>query len=126
MCCFLIIAHLFWSLKCEQSYFSVCPVRQTNTWRHTSTKATGVGVFTHDLQQFEIVSSLKSHPRTADYLRSTGFSECPCFYLHLFTFTCLVCRKKSDEMHAVTQPQLLPLSLSVSRSNILISMTGHM
>ena len=79
--------------------------------------------FIHGLQQFEIVFSLKSHPRSNNYPRTTGFSECPCFYLHLFMFTCLA---RAQRKHAVSQPHLPPLSLSISWSNSPISLAGQM
>lgn len=91
------------------------------------TQSAGAFFFLRDprssiLQQFQTVFSLESHPRTnqlpADY---RVFSQCPCFYLHLFTFTCLVHRERC-KAHCQSTPSICHVSLSVSWSDILLSL----
>lgn len=90
--------HLVCPLECERGcrvcFFRIVPfIRATpgDTPSHAPQECFSI----RELQQFEIVSSLKSRPRTNSYLRTTGFSECPCFYLYLFTCNCLVRREEA-------------------------------
>lgn len=83
--------------------------------------------FILDLQQFEIVFSLQSHPRSANYLRTAGL-----FKMSLLLFTLvyihLLVRRKKTVLNAwlSLNLHLMPLSLFASWSNILISMAGQM
>lgn len=78
-------------------------------------------VFFHDLPSSEIVFSLKSHPCTTNYLRTRGFSKCLCFYLQLFTFTCLMRRNKTVTKCTLSVNPTCYLSLCLSHGQIFLS-----
>lgn len=78
--------------------------------------------FIRELRQIEIVFSLKSRPRADNYLRTLGFSECPCFFI----YTCLHSRascaaRKHDETRAVSHPPTCHLPLRQSHGQIFLS-----
>lgn len=63
--------------------FWLYSVLHTNTWWHTRAQNPHECFFIHELRWVEIVFSLKSCPRTNNYLRTPGFSVCPCLLLTL-------------------------------------------
>lgn len=61
---------------------------------------------------WKLFFSLKSHPRTDNYPRTTGCSECPCFYSLVYIHPPCAQRgteRKRARVRAVSQPHLPPL-----------------
>ena len=116
----VIQSSLALSLLCT-SYFLVPSIRPTPGDTPAHEPQEFVCFFIRDIQQFEIVFSLQSQPRTVNYLHYRLFKMSLLLFKLVYIHHSPRARKEErDDMHAVS---LLPLSVSVSWSNNLMSIT---